>query len=111
MQNLNKENFFNEIGKKYPQAFAHFNQWIDEYKKEIGWDELFNQAGLPDDDKPVKFHDLPYDMQNGILARFDLEKFHGKLGCSKIMAHEPQRIENLFRDVQRAIEDRNIKLN
>src|SRR5687768_11595223 len=101
MQNLNKENFFNEIGKKYPQALAHFNQWIDEYKKEVGWDELFGNVYRPDHSDEIKFHDLPYDMQNGIFARFDLEKFHGKLGCNKIMAHEPHRIEKLFIDVQR----------
>lgn len=107
--NLNKENFWNPLREKYPEAVEHFCNWIDQYKKEIGWNELFGCSA--DEDCPIKFHDLPYEMQNGILARFDIEKFHGKLGYSKIASQERNRIENLFADVQRAINIKKIKYN
>lgn len=103
MMNLNKEKFWTPLMEKYPEAVEHFCKWIDEYKKEIGWDSIFKEG--------VKFHDLPYDMQNGILARFDLEKFNGKKQADRVMAYEPDRIKNLFRDVQAAINDRSIKYN
>jgi hypothetical protein len=118
MFNLNKENFFDDIKAKYPQAFEHFMNWLDDYKKEIRWDELFaKNARLSvkssDDIYPdtIKFHDLPFDMQNGILARFDIEKFSGKLGYESMLKTEPRRMENLFAAVQTAIENKNIKLN
>lgn len=103
MYNLNKENFWDKIKEKYPEAFEHFSAWINDYKVEIGWGAIFNGG--------VKFHDLPFEMQNGILARFDIEKFHGKLGYAKIFANEARRMENLFADVQAGIRNRNIKLN
>jgi hypothetical protein len=101
--NLNKENFWNPLKEKYPEAVEHFCNWIDEYKKEVGWEKIFGAH--------VKFHDLPYDMQNGILARFDLEKFNGKTKTATIMQNEPNRIDGLFLDVQRAIVNRSIKYN
>jgi hypothetical protein len=101
--NLDKENFWNPLKEKYPEAIEHFCNWIDEYKKEVGWNQLFGEH--------IKFHDLPYDMQNGILARFDLEKFNGKNQAQVIMQMEPKRIVNLFADVQKAIKNRSIKYN
>ena len=79
MENLNKENFFNEMDKKYPMTMARFKVWIDEYKHQVKWDELFNAGALSDyciekldedEIKAPKFHDLPIDMQTGILAAF-----------------------------------------
>ncbi len=73
MENLNKENFWNEMQKKYPNAMGEFCNWIDIYKKENNWDSLFN-AGLmvPIRGQSVapKFHDLPLAMQMGIINEF-----------------------------------------
>lgn len=73
MNNLNKENFWDEMEEKYPAAMHVFKGWIDLYKKEVKWDELFGEDILD----PVKFHDIPFDMQVGILMRFSSEIFHG----------------------------------
>ncbi len=76
IENLNKENFFNELTEKYPIAMKIFCDWIDEYKKEVDWDYLFNEGEVKGDFKSApKFHDLPYDMQSGIIIRFACEHF------------------------------------
>ncbi len=62
MQNLTKENFFNDLQVKYPHAMHYFQDWIDQYKKENNWQELFGWD--------LKFHHLPFDMQRGILTRY-----------------------------------------
>lgn len=74
MENLNKENFWNEMDARYPAAMHVFKGWIDMYKKEVKWDELFGEDLL----EPVKFHDLPYEMQIGIILRFISEIFKDK---------------------------------
>ena len=101
--NLNKENFWNALKEQYPEAVEHFCNWIDAYKNEVGWDALFAPG--------IKFHDIPYDMQNGIIARFDLEKFNGKKHADWMQEAEPGRMRDLFADVQKAIKNRSIKLN
>jgi len=70
IQNLNKENFFTESLKKVcPKRLEHFCQWIDNYKKENDWENLFG-GGIV---KAPKFHELPFELQNGIIARYMLE--------------------------------------
>jgi mRNA-degrading endonuclease HigB of HigAB toxin-antitoxin module len=82
-ENLTKENFFNEAMEKYPKATKLFCEWIDEYKKAVGWQKLFNRAFNQSNIKRAgngeiystdfstpKFHDLPYEMQQGIWIRF-----------------------------------------
>lgn len=78
IQNLNKENFFTEsLQTICPKRMDHFCKWIDEYKKENDWDNLFG-GGIV---KAPKFHDLPFEMQNGIIARYMLEVLDkGKMG-------------------------------
>lgn len=65
MKNLNKENFWNRVYADYPMATQAFCDWIDAYKQETGW-----TAKAPN----IKFHDLPIEMQVGILQRFFTEK-------------------------------------
>lgn len=66
---LTKENFLDEIAIKYPVAFKKFSEWIDEYKIEVEWDDLFNRPnGVPH--LGVKYHDLPYGLQLGIWIEF-----------------------------------------
>lgn len=85
---LTKENFWNEMMEKYPNATKAFCDWIDEYKKAVGWGNLFNE-GLPDTkgifSEAPKFHDLPYAMQVGIW----LEYVCNRGGCQ-------YEIENFF---------------
>jgi len=74
VENLGKENLWNELHDKFPDAVDHFCKWIDKYKKEVNWNVLFNES---DNGAPApKFHDLPFEMQTGILARYELECFY-----------------------------------
>ncbi len=86
MDNLNKENYFDDLTEKYPYAMLNFLSWIDEYKKAINWRRLFNPRfrterisghGFTALDKEYepKFHDLPYEMQFGIMLKFVTDKF------------------------------------
>jgi len=87
-ENLTKENFWNERMQQHPKATNLFCQWIDDYKKAVNWNVLFNHgamkyiAGPPLDYEKVsapKFHDLPYGMQQGIWIEFTthiLDKFY-----------------------------------
>lgn len=67
-EHLTKENFFNEMFSTYPKACKLFCDWIDEYKKLVNWDGLFLN-GSPAA-KQIKFHDVPYEFQQGIWIRF-----------------------------------------
>ena len=72
MENLTKENFWNEMMQKYPLATKQFCDWIDEYKKQNNWNKLFNQ-GYNSFTGPIpapKYHDLPLAMQTGIAIEF-----------------------------------------
>jgi hypothetical protein len=120
MENLNKENFWDDIKERYPQAVELFCNWIDKYKEEVGWDRLFaNGQYFMEPERngghriDTKFHDLPFEMQNGILARFDIECFHGVLtGKGKAM-YESQRgsylsgFTSLFADLQKQLNKQN----
>jgi len=120
IQNLTKENFFNALREKCPLAVDYFCQWIDNYKKENNWDELFNgniqqQYPLMPTESP-KFHELPFEFQNGIIARFELETFNNKNGNGKEIAdticeNYKSQVEKLFFDLQKNLESRGTKLN
>jgi hypothetical protein len=95
MENLGKENFWDAIRDRYPEGFIHFTEWVDRYKEEIGWDKIFAPG--------VKFHDVPLDIQNGIIARFDLEKHNGKEAADRIRANLPHQIKELIDEVHTRI--------
>jgi hypothetical protein len=108
MQNLNKENFWNEVHAKYPDACQHFCKWIDDYKAEVGWDKIFAPG--------VKFHDVPIEIQNGILARYELEVHNNQYGTGKkvyqhIIQAYPAQVKKFFIDLQSNIVNRMKKLN
>jgi hypothetical protein len=117
MNNLSKQNFWDELYAKYPQAVELFYKWIDKYKVEIGWDELFYNKFVDDEngitDRRIKFNDLPFEMQNGILARFDIECLHGiqtglgKARYEKNRPHYVQGFVNLFADLQQQLNKQN----
>lgn len=66
-QTLTKENFWNAIFSDYPKACQIFCDWIDEYKKSVEWDAVFraNEICIA-----PKFHEIPYEMQQGIWITF-----------------------------------------
>lgn len=70
MDNLNKENFFNELMEKYPAATKDFCNWIDKYKDANFWDRLFGNNYRDDNSTWIKFHHIPIEMQLGIILRY-----------------------------------------
>jgi len=108
MQNLNKENFFNEMASLCPLAMEYFSRWINEYKIEVKWNEVFGSK--------VKFHHLPFEMQNGIIARFELELYNNKKAQGKLISadlHEAAKgqVRSLLLDLEKQIILRSSKLN
>lgn len=78
MNNLSKENFFNEMSTKYPSAMERFCNWVDDYKKSVNWSLLFNsdsnwQDAAGKNAPAPRLHDIPYEMQFGILIKFASE--------------------------------------
>lgn len=84
IENLTKENFWNEMQKEYPKAMKKFCDWIDKYKEENNWERLFNTGydsgyTLDRDSKMTttqapKYHELPLSMQMGIFCQFQFEE-------------------------------------
>lgn len=84
IENLTKENFWNEMQEKYPKAMKKFCDWIDNYKKENNWEVLFNghkfthYSGVDKEienyTKTPKYHELPLSMQMGIFCQFQFEE-------------------------------------
>jgi hypothetical protein len=87
--NLGKENFWNPMREKFPLAVEAFCKWIDEYKKIVDWENVIGAK--------VKFHDLPYEMQMGIMNRYFIEMFASKeeydLGGERIKAYHAEMEE------------------
>lgn len=115
MENLTKENFWNEIEKKYPDAMNLFHKWIDRYKEEVDWEIIFNigTCNYADDGKhDIKFHQIPFEMQNGILARFDIECNIGIFsGKGKAQYHHNREtyvkgFKNLFKAVDEMVKNK-----
>lgn len=78
MENLNKENFWNEAYEAFPTATKVFCDWIDKWKKDNHWNKLFNSDSNWQDKngknaKAPKFHDLPLEMQIGIWLAFEID--------------------------------------
>lgn len=78
MNSLNKP-FWDDLEVTAPKAVRLFKDWIDEYKKEVGWNLLFNDGIIKTGSsfeytKAPKFHDLPIEMQEGVIKKFLREK-------------------------------------
>lgn len=80
MQGLTKQNFWNALHAKFPDQVDLFCQWMDDWKKENLW-HLLIQDG-------VKFHDLPFEMQVGILERFKIEMYNKMRGARPTHAND-----------------------
>jgi len=86
MKNMNKENFWNNLFENYPKAVKEFCDFIDKYKSENNWNDLFGEK--------VKFHDVPIEMQFGIWMAFQFDQ-----GCGNVdftFESDCFDLENLF---------------
>lgn len=91
MENLNKENFWNDLQKKHPNAVKEFCDWIDKYKESVNWTHVFNTSHKRD----FKFHHLPFDMQTGIILRF-IEEKEGVFSLEEYRNYMVSNITNYF---------------
>lgn len=102
MQNLSKENFWNILKGMYPDAMDHFCDWIDKYKEEVDWETLFNNNKRWG--TGIKFHDLPVEMQIGILGRYehDISELEGGTRTyeQKVTSLSKPFIEGMFKKLQ-----------
>lgn len=103
-ENLNKENFWNEIMKLYPKTYTHFCNWIDGYKKEVDWNKLFTgNYGFSKGGTccTTKFHNIPIEMQIGVLIKYFLEehnkgvliKYYDKINFETLSNHYKNEFE------------------
>lgn len=69
---LTQENWLIEAEKNSPEGLKIFNTWLEEYKKTVGWDNLFGGGVV----KSPSFKDLPFEIQNGIIGRFYYDTFN-----------------------------------
>lgn len=99
MEGITKKLFFDEMATLYPEAMKIFNYWIDNYKKSVHWDHIFN-AGAYDNWSALttapKFHDLPFELQFGIIAAFmaSQEQMYRHMPCKQ--GTVMYRLENCF---------------
>jgi hypothetical protein len=113
MENLNKQNFFDAITKKYPGAMIKFHQWIDAYKKSVDWEKIFITPATYSYNKrfnlkmpeTIKFHDLTYEMQLGILIRFVAEVIDDDQVTEQVIKVDEMRVilEGCFQELQSKI--------
>lgn len=79
MNNLSEEDFWNKLHEECPGLMRMFFDFLDKYKKESGWDFLFSWNFHPatthtvNKDRRAKFHDIPLEMQVGIILRFSIQ--------------------------------------
>ena len=78
---MTKENFWNELSANYPNKMAHFLAWVDQFKRRVDWNNLFNSNSEYQDangkNAPApKVHELPDGMQIGIYMLYCLENPH-----------------------------------
>lgn len=74
LKELSKLNFWDAIKVMRPLAWEKFDKWLDEYKPDNDWKELFNPMFKETDVARIysypKFHDLPAAMQIGIFMQW-----------------------------------------
>ena len=100
MENLTKENFWNDLMVKYPTAMKIFCAWIDQYKKQVGWAELFDPTGSKKDKDLPKYHDLPLAMQIGIFLQFAFQngKFYSDIELTSYSGDGPEEWKRIIRE-------------
>lgn len=103
-RSLTKENFWNELTEYSPSVMDDFCKWIDEYKKRVDWGQLFYTPHSPQN-RDIKFHDIPIEMQVGIFFQFTLEYWTGE---SNHLLHD--NVINSMHDFAQAIREWFIEL-
>lgn len=75
-ENLNRKNFWDIAMKMCPLSVTAFTQWIDGYKREsyvpLNTEGATSKWGAVANG--YKFHDLPMEMQVGIIFKFFYER-------------------------------------
>lgn len=100
MEKLTKENFWNALYEKFPGQVQQFCNWIDEYKKRVGWNLLFNsdseyQNARGKNAPAPKYHDLPIAMQWGIFQQFCAENHPSGFGGIESTFEHPRDMESI----------------
>lgn len=117
---MTKEDFWNDIKEKYPTSFKRFGEWIDIYKGQNNWINLFRieqtkhtiqndeygkLEGIYIDIDPKtftpKYHDLPIAMQLGIF----LEYIYERDPSSRYFLLQHWLIKDFDTDVKQLIQD------
>lgn len=101
METLTKENFWNSLMDKYSGPLNEFRTWLDSYKKSVNWDDLFANKKIFQREHywaDIKFHNLPADMQFGIILRYMNEKEGRELQIETMKSI----IDRFFNDQQNA---------
>jgi len=72
---ITKQGFWNRMYQEYPKAMKVFCAWIDQYKAEVDWNALFKANETTDQlqSSTYKFHEIPYELQQGIWLSFAYE--------------------------------------
>ena len=91
MDNLTKENFWDDLMLKYPNAMKIFCAWVDEYKKKVNWNRL------------IKFHHLPIAFQLGVFIEFTRERDMILFTPPHHMANIPKAIQDWFQFTEDSI--------
>ena len=74
MRKMSKGEFWDAISDKYPEEFADFAEYVDEYKRREGWSKLFDERIVMGMGRMItKYHDLPNAMQLGIFIQYTVE--------------------------------------
>lgn len=109
MENLNKENFFDQMSEQFPDAMKHFHKWLGEYKLKVNWNDLLCAAYIRKGEidvfyEPIKFHQLPFEMQLGIIMKYGSETFN-----ELDDALTPEGMKVLFKSVMEALQHEILK--
>lgn len=70
---LTLDNFWNEQKANFPLAVQEWCDWVDEYKKKVGWVHLMNGRVYTHLVAP-KVHELPIALQVGLHIQFRFDK-------------------------------------
>jgi hypothetical protein len=78
-KNLTRENFFDEMQQKYPQAAGRFSQWLEKYKDDgVNWKYFFSSREPARRSGPFEFEKMPLPFQLGIFMQY-IDESHKRM--------------------------------
>lgn len=110
-ENLNKENFWNSLQEQFPKSMKEFCDYIDLYKKENDWNQMFsgNCRCYSHNEMPIpKFHEIPIEMQLGIVISFLMHI--GQTGTIAMHTHNIFEAANLQQWLKQFFAERELHL-